>query len=721
MGGSPLRLGPFIGGLNTTSDPTAIADAELVECTNMELDIDGSLISRPGFVELDGYSSFSERILLLCEGVFSGNHYIIASNADGVFQYLSGVWTLITNTFQASVAVQYANKIYLVPKPGSANPGGKWDPVGGFTAIAAIPQGQAGVLHKERLFIVPGELATTNPSRLKFSDVGDLETWGASSFIDINQGDGTNLVDLTIFQDNIILFKAQSSYVLAYDTKPTDAVVRKISLTLGVNKQFNVVNYENSIYIFSGGWVYEVINYDFRRLNTKVPFVRDDTTPSAFSSENVFLTLLGDRLICHFHRNIYVYGLRTRTWSLWKSERDELQYFGPILTIHPSTGDEYYSGQCITNFRSLIKFYIAPSVSSIETVLNPTYTILDTFTRSISNGWGTADTGQVWTVSGGIAANYAVSGTKGTFSMTTVNVVRSATLGIINAANQDIQFTVESSAVALGATILVEFRYRVVDANNFYALQLLFQTGGTLVILLYKVVAGSVTTLGSATFGSYSANEQFSVRLLANSTAIKAKVWRTVGLEPNGYNLSFTDSGVTAAGGFSVNANLTAGNTNTLPVTIRFDNYKFANPSNGLVRTISTRILTKNYDMSVSHQFKRLWWWGADVATNNTITGTATPIVLFFKASWSNLAAKQWNQVQTWDIPLDSLSSEQTVIPTGTGTARRFAKFNKSLRYRQINFVLELTTNGSTADGPARVFSMTIITETKEVVTKAVS
>ena len=42
-----LRLGPFVGGINTASDATAVADSELVDCVNFELDIDGSLVGRP--------------------------------------------------------------------------------------------------------------------------------------------------------------------------------------------------------------------------------------------------------------------------------------------------------------------------------------------------------------------------------------------------------------------------------------------------------------------------------------------------------------------------------------------------------------------------------------------------------------------------------------------------------------------------------------------------
>ena len=42
MPGAPIQVGPFVGGLNTFSDATAIADNELTVCENFELDLDGS-------------------------------------------------------------------------------------------------------------------------------------------------------------------------------------------------------------------------------------------------------------------------------------------------------------------------------------------------------------------------------------------------------------------------------------------------------------------------------------------------------------------------------------------------------------------------------------------------------------------------------------------------------------------------------------------------------
>lgn len=718
-GGQPLRLGPFIGGLNTASDPTAIADAELAECLNLELDIDGSLISRPPLKELDGHSTWTERIVCLAEGIFNSQHYLIGSNANGVYYFLNSTWTLITATFRACAAIQYANKMYLIAEPGSANPGGKWDPDAGFTAVAAMPKGQAAVKHKERLFVVPGVNSTTNASRVTFSNPGNFDSWDANDFIDISQGDGQKLIDITVFQDNLLLFKNQSTYVLAYDVRPSDAVVRNISLTIGVNQQYNMVNYENQVYIFSQGWVYEIINFDFHRLNTKVPFIRDDTAPSDFAEEDIFLCIIEDRLICRFHRNIYVYGLRTRTWTEWESDSDVLHYFGPIITIHPEAGNEYYAGSCLDANRTTIKFYNESTGSTLEQSFEPDTTISDTFTRTVSNGWGPADTDQTWVVTG-TSSDYSVNGTKGVQSVGTKNSFRIATLDV-NLQNFDVVVEYTIDDVATGGSQYVELRGRVQDLNNFYQARADFKTTGTVAIQVLKTVSGSTTSVAAAVdIGAYSAGNSFFCRFQINGTTVRAKLWKTTSLEPLAWTVSGTDSSITAIGDIAIATFLVTANSNALPQVFQFDNLRIGNMID-INRIITCRVRTKNFDMAIPHQYKRLLWWGADVSTDNNILGIATPITMSLNATWQDLSTKMWNQLNTWAQPLTEPSSVETVATTGTGTARRFAKFMRSLRYRQINFQVQLTTGGSTVDGPARLFSMMIITLSKQVVGKSVN
>lgn len=523
-----LRLGPFVGGLNNASDSSAIADAELVDCVNMELDTDGSLVSRPpiaDFTDLSG--TWTERILLLGVGVFSSGNYIIGSNTNGVYQFSGGTWNVITNTFQASCMVQYADMVWLIAKPGSANPGGKWDPVGGFVAAANMPKGSAAVVFKERLFVVPGKSATTDTSRLVFSEPANFEDYDPTAgsqaapgvdFIDIAKGDGQKLIDLIVYRGNLLLFKEDATYVLAYETSPTDAVVENISITVGATDQRCVVAYENTVYVYHEGSIFEIVNYDFNKINVKCPFLYDGFVPPGTTrSEPVFMSILGDRLFVRYFNRMYIYGLRTRVWSRWDSASTQIiQNVGPFVAmpsnVVSSVNNEYYAGSALLQNKKVFRF---------------------------RDGW---------------------------------------------------------------------------DA----------------------------TTVETA-------------------------------------------SGVT------------------------FD--------------VTCSITTKNYDIAASHLFKRLFWWGADVLANRTVTGTATPIVFGSQVLWGDLfnGNYTWDQLNTWQNPLTSAASVTVSVPTGTGTQRRFLKFLRALRYRQINFKLDIPYNGTTSEGPVHIYTLSLSTKVKQTVGKAVN
>jgi hypothetical protein len=129
---------------------------------------------------------------------------------------------------------------------------------------------------------------------------------------------------------------------------------------------------------------------------------------------------------------------------------------------------------------------------------------------------------------------------------------------------------------------------------------------------------------------------------------------------------------------------------------------------------ISCSITTKTYDLAVSHSFKRLFWWGADVLTSNSVTGVATPIVASFQSTWDDLT--NWDALNTWDFPLSSPASTTTAVGSISGVMRRFVKFAKGLRFRQINFTVTIPSSGKNTDGPARIYSLTALIRTAATV-----
>lgn len=323
-GGTGLRLGPFKGGLNNASDPTAIADTELALCDNFDLDIDGSLTSRPPISSLlDGPVAAQNMDLL---GYFvdsAGTNWLIGSTDTAVHYFGSGAWVQITTGFRATAMVQYLNKAWLVAQPGSASNGGSWVPTtvgaaGTFTTVASMPKGGAAGIYKERMFIAAGRDATSNESRLSFSNLADPGTWSGSDFVDINPGDGQKLLDIWVMGSNVYLFKNDSTYVYSYDAAPNKGVVNNISKVVGVSDVRCVVQYENYLMAYHEGFVYELINGVFQKLNIKVDFVPDFTGGTSYFRATS-LSIVGDRLIVRYFDKTYVFNLKTRTWSTWSS------------------------------------------------------------------------------------------------------------------------------------------------------------------------------------------------------------------------------------------------------------------------------------------------------------------------------------------------------------------------------------------------------------------
>lgn len=356
MSGEPIRLGPFVGGINQLSDPTALQDNELADAVNLELDLDGSYISRPPFYDLAAPASGTD-MRLLGYYITDTHTRLIGANSGGIWSYEAGVWTFVTGTSSVNAAamVQYDGKAYIIASPLSSGSGGYIDDTLAYTVQSAIKKGAAAVVHKERLFVVPGPDKTGVDSTLLYGSApADFLTYPVAIYI--NKGDGQKLIDIIVYNDNLLLFKNDSTYVLAYDSNPTDAITRKVNSTIGVDSTNCVVAYENQLYILHRNNVYEVVNYDFSKINSKVPLEYDDTEPGPWSTPT-FVTLLGDRLIVKYFANIYVFGLKAKVWTRWDTGS---RYIGPAVAVPILSADqaipEYIMATAVETFNQIHGF-----------------------------------------------------------------------------------------------------------------------------------------------------------------------------------------------------------------------------------------------------------------------------------------------------------------------------------------------------------------------------
>ena len=347
MPGEAVVLGPFEGGINTLSDPTMIADNELVDCVNYDIDVDGSLKSRPPFYTLANPASGATRMVILGYFTIGGVDHLLGCNSAGIWRFTTGAWTVIVASVKSTAMVQYDGKAWVVATADSSANGGSWDGTT-WVSIAAIPRGESAIVHKERLWIVPGPNATANDSVLKFSAVTDFTNWPAANAILVGKGDGQKLVHTLVFNDNIFLFKQDSTFHFAFDASPSQGVLREVNPNIGTANRFCVVAYENQLYILHEGNVYEMINTDFNKINTKIPFVYDPTQPSPWG-DPTYITLIGQRLLVRYYAKLYVFNLKARVWTRWETAL----YPGPFMP-RPVRGETtvnvvYIAGSAVLN------------------------------------------------------------------------------------------------------------------------------------------------------------------------------------------------------------------------------------------------------------------------------------------------------------------------------------------------------------------------------------
>lgn len=333
MPGQNIQVGPFIGGLNTFSDPTAIADNELTVCENFELDLDGSLKSRPPFQDLDITMPLGATGNINLLGYYyapDGTPTLLASDGlSSTYRFDGTSWFLVTSTFAATAMAQFDEKAWLVAPVGSANPGGYWSPTTGFVADANMPKGSTIVAFKFRLWIAPGKDSPIEGTRLYRSEVlGTSPFWKASpDFTDIGAGDGQSIVRVLVYYNTLLVFRTRSIFSFQYTADPAQGVVNLVVPGIGLVHAEALVPFEAYVYFIFEDRAYEFINNRATQLNIKVPF-------KAVSQTGIYLPFVvsefNNRILFSYYDTLYVFGLRTRTWTVWRSP--EHKAIGQIIS-----------------------------------------------------------------------------------------------------------------------------------------------------------------------------------------------------------------------------------------------------------------------------------------------------------------------------------------------------------------------------------------------------
>ena len=200
----------------------------------------------------------------------------------------------------------------------------------------------------------------------------------------------------------------------------------------------------------------------------------------------------------------------------------------------------------------------------------------DAFGRTTTGGWGRAETGEAWTVSGG-SANFSVSDGAGR-----VQVARNATLTAVlgrSFGDADVSSTATvADPPTAGGVVLTTMARRLNDSNDYRVVTRVI-SGRPVDVSLVRRVSGVQTTLGSVTLPGVTAaaGQALAVRFQVSgtgTTALRAKVWPAGTAEPAAWQLETTDT--TAAlqkpGGTALRAYLSSG-AGTTSAKVAFDDF----------------------------------------------------------------------------------------------------------------------------------------------------
>lgn len=212
------------------------------------------------------------------------------------------------------------------------------------------------------------------------------------------------------------------------------------------------------------------------------------------------------------------------------------------------------------------------------------YLYQDTFTRTVVNGWGTSDSGHTYTLNGGtVPGDYDVTAGKGTFTMTTEDVARTATVVGLSVPNGRFYGWYQHPVLPTGANHEIGIRVRYVDDNNFADLRLFFETSGNVTAALRQIVAGVETAfVGFTQVPGVTATSPLAYVIEYWGGVLRAKVWLATDPEPPTYVVITTLTWVTA-GTIQYRAIIAGASTTVLPITLQWDSFLLVDPCAELI------------------------------------------------------------------------------------------------------------------------------------------
>jgi Glucose / Sorbosone dehydrogenase len=204
----------------------------------------------------------------------------------------------------------------------------------------------------------------------------------------------------------------------------------------------------------------------------------------------------------------------------------------------------------------------------------------DTFTRTVTGGWGSAPVGGAYAL-GGASADFTVASGNGRQRVPAPNLSRIAFLPGVSARDVDAQVRMRTDKFSQGGSEMVYVLVRgSAGGSGGYLLGLRLDPAGSVFARALRMSGGATSLVGSerrvpGVHASTTSMNWIRVQAVgANPTTLRVKAWPTGQAEPTTWAVVTTDStsGLQTAGAVGLNGRLPSTTTNA-PVTFVYDNF----------------------------------------------------------------------------------------------------------------------------------------------------
>lgn len=212
-------------------------------------------------------------------------------------------------------------------------------------------------------------------------------------------------------------------------------------------------------------------------------------------------------------------------------------------------------------------------------------TSYDTFTRTVVNGWGFADSGEGWsfTGSGGtpVTSDIQVNGSAATHSVPLVLASRWTLMAtrLYDAVDVACSWSMALASITGGnvepCNLIVG--YDTPTTGLYWMARVQVAPGGAISVGINHY-DGYVVAAPVASGLTYVAGTKYRVRMRMERRSFRAKIWLASGTEPYAWLTIGTDtsihSGVNAIGAVGVRSGIGTSNSNTLPIIFTYDDFE---------------------------------------------------------------------------------------------------------------------------------------------------